>query len=245
MFDEVLELTADNPDIPFKELIGSPRAWAWRSAGRSCSASADRRKADAGMDEAIRSPRWRTRRRWAGPTCSRRRCTSRWRDDRSRRSSDHAQKVFEIAERLGDAFSRSWARLWLGYAALVAGDAERAVEEFTRTLTEIDERGAGREALAWSIAALGSALVAAGRGRPGHRGRSPRRSRCARTSARSTTRCGPASRSAASLLERGSEADVEEAAEQLHVALEIAQRMGHVLYIDLLNRHLERIPTTA
>jgi hypothetical protein len=49
----------------------------------------------------------------------------------------------------------------------------------------------------------------------------------------------------ASLLERGSEADLEEAAEQLNLALEIAQRMGHVLYIKLLNRHLERIPTTA
>ena len=29
------------------------------------------------------------------------------------------QQVFEIAERLGDAFSRSWARYWIGYAALV------------------------------------------------------------------------------------------------------------------------------
>ncbi len=49
----------------------------------------------------------------------------------------------------------------------------------------------------------------------------------------------------ASLLERGSEADLEEAAEQLHLALHIARRMGHVLYIELINEHLERIPTTA
>jgi hypothetical protein len=49
----------------------------------------------------------------------------------------------------------------------------------------------------------------------------------------------------ASLLERGSEADLEEAVEQLNLALEIAERMGHVLYVSLINKHLERITTTA
>ena len=156
----------------------------------------------------------------------------------------HAEKVFEIAERLGDAFSRSWARLWLGYAALVAGDAERAVEEFTRTLTEIDERGAGREALGLVHRALGSALVAAGEV---DRGIETGREAIAFALDLGSVHFEMWAREAlgASLLERGSEADVEEAGEQLHAALEIAQRMGHVLYIELINGHLERIPTTA
>ena len=156
----------------------------------------------------------------------------------------HAQRVFEIAERLGDAFSRSWARLWLGYAAHVAGDPERAVEEFTRTLTEIDERGAGREAIPLVRRGLGLALVAAGkvdRGIEVGRGAIPMAVDVGSIHFEMWTR----EALGASLLERGSEADLEEAAEQLHLALDIAQRMGHVLYIEVINRHLERIPTTA
>jgi len=152
--------------------------------------------------------------------------------------------VFEIAERLGDAFSRSWARLWLGYAALVTGDAERAVEEFTRTLSEIEERGAGREALGLVHRALGTALVAAGEV---DRGIEVGRKAISFAVDLGSVHFEMWTREAlgASLLERGSEADLEEASEQLHKALEIAQRMGHVLYIELLNGHLGRIPTTA
>ena len=31
--DEVLELTADDPEIPFRELVGSPRIWAMTVLG--------------------------------------------------------------------------------------------------------------------------------------------------------------------------------------------------------------------
>ena len=196
LFDEVLELTADNPDIPFKELIGSPRAWALAVRGAILFCLGRQEEGRRGIDEAIRLAEVED-----GETLG-------WvhmfaasvhfsgGEMTVEEVADHAEKVFEIAERLGDAFSRSWARLWLGYAALVTGDAERAVEEFTRTLSEIEERGAGREALGLVHRALGSALVASGevdRGIEVGRG-ADRLSRW--TSARSTTRCGPASHSA-------------------------------------------------
>ena len=244
MFDEMLELTADNPDIPFKELIGSPRAWALAVRGTILFCLGRQEEGRRGIDEAIQLAEVED-----GETLG-------WvhmfaaavHFSGGEMSVDevvhHAQKVFEIAERLGDAFSRSWARLWLGYAALVTGDAERAVEEFTRTLSEIEERGAGREALGLVHRALGTALVAAGEV---DRGIEVGRKAISFAVDLGSVHFEMWTREAlgASLLERGSEADLEEAAEQLNLALEIAQRMGHVLYIELLNGHLGRIPTTA
>jgi hypothetical protein len=50
---------------------------------------------------------------------------------------------------------------------------------------------------------------------------------------------------AVSLLARREEGDVGEAAEHLRTALTLAERSGHVLFIERINGHLERIPTTA
>ena len=50
-----------------------------------------------------------------------------------------------------------------------------------------------------------------------------------------------------SLLERGAEGDVEEAAEQLNLALELADASGTSLFVDLISSRAppERIATTA
>jgi adenylate cyclase len=244
MFDELLELTADNPDIPFKELIGSPRAWALAVRGSILCCLGRQEEGRRGIDEAIELAEvedgetlgwvhmFATSVHFSGGEMT------------VDEVVHHAQKVFEIAERLGDAFSRSWARLWLGYAALVSGDAERAIEEFTRTLSEIEERGAGREALGLVHRALGTALVAAGevdRGIEVCRGAIPYAVDLGSIHYEMWAR----EALGVSLLRRGAEADLEEAAEQLNLALEIAERMGHVLYVNLLHRHLERIATTA
>ena len=244
MFDELLELTSDNPDIPFKELIGSPRAWALAVRGAILYCLGRPEEGRRGIDEAIQLAEqedgetlgwvhmFATSVHFSGGEMT------------VDEVVHHAEKVFEIAERLGDAFSRSWARLWLGYAALVTGDAERAIKEFTRTLSEIQERGAGREALGLVHRALGSALVASGEV---DRGIDVGREAITYAVDLGSVHYEMWTREAlgASLLERGSEADLEEAAEQLHLALHIARRMGHVLYIELINEHLERIPTTA
>jgi tetratricopeptide (TPR) repeat protein len=244
MFDEVLELTADNPDIPFKELIGSPRAWALAVRGTMLCCLGRQEEGRRGLDEAIELAEAEDQETLGWVHMFAAAVHFSGGEMNVDEVVHHAQKVFEIAERLGDAFSRSWARLWLGYAALVSGDAERAVEEFTRTLREIDERGAGREALGLVHRALGTALVAVGevdRGIEVGRGAIPFALDLGSIHYEMWAR----EALGVSLLERGSEADVEEAAEQLHMALEIAERMGHVLYIELLNKHLERIPTTA
>jgi hypothetical protein len=46
-------------------------------------------------------------------------------------------------------------------------------------------------------------------------------------------------------LGRGKEGDVDEAAGHLRAALTLAERAGHVPYVERINGHLQRIPTTA
>jgi class 3 adenylate cyclase/tetratricopeptide (TPR) repeat protein len=244
MFDEVLELTADNPDIPFKELIGSPRAWALAVRGACLYCLGRPEEGQQGLDDGIRLAEVEDQETlgWAHMFAASVHFSG------GEMAVDevvhHAEACFEIAERLGDAFSRSWSRFWLGYAALVEGDAERAVGEFTRTLTEIDERGAGREARSLIHRGLGSALVAAGEVDRGIEiGR--RAITLAEDLGSIHNEMWAREAVAVSLLERGAAADIEEAAEHLRLALEVAQRMGHVLYVKLINGHLERIPTTA
>jgi tetratricopeptide (TPR) repeat protein len=244
MLDEVIELTAGNLDIPFKELIGSPRAWALAVRGTILCCLGRQEEGRRGLDEAIRLAEAEDQETLGWVHMFAAAVHFSGGDMSVDEVVHHAQACFEIAERLGDAFSRSWARLWLSYAALVSGDPERAVEECTRTLREIDARGAGREALGLVHRALGSALVAAGEVDRGIEvGREAIHYAVDLGSIHFEMWCREFL--GASLLERGSEADVAEAAEQLHLALEIAQRMGHVLYADLINRHLERIPTSA
>ena len=116
--------------------------------------------------------------------------------------------------------------------------------EFTRSLTEIEERGAGREAISLIHRGLGSALVAAGEVDRGiDIGR--RAIVLAEDLGSIHNEMWAREAVAVSLLERGSAEDVAEAAEHLRLALEIAQRMGHVLYVERINRDLERIPTIA
>ncbi len=244
MFDEVLALTADNPDIPFKELVGSPRAWALAVRGTILYCLGRPDEGRQGLDDGIRLAEAESQETLGWTHMFAATVHLSGGEIAVDEVVHHAQTCFEIAERLGDAFSRSWAHFWLGHAVLVEGDAERAVVEFTRTLTEIEERGAGREALSLIHGGLGSALVASGEVDRGiETGR--RAVALAEDLGSTLDEMWVRKAVAVSLLERGSAADIEEAAEHLRLALEIAQRIDHVLYVDLIKGLVEHIPTTA
>jgi class 3 adenylate cyclase/tetratricopeptide (TPR) repeat protein len=55
----------------------------------------------------------------------------------------HARHAVEIAEALGDAFSRVFSSAWLGVAHAMVGEVDQAQQCFERTLTLIAERGVG------------------------------------------------------------------------------------------------------
>src|SRR6266540_1434470 len=57
----------------------------------------------------------------------------------------HARQAVEIAEAIGDSFSRVVASAWLGLAHVTAGDAPEAQAVLGHTLEMIEKRGAGRE----------------------------------------------------------------------------------------------------
>ena len=162
MFDEVLALTADNPDIPFKELIGSPRAWALAVRGSILFCLGRPEEGRQGLDDGIRLAAVEDQETlgWTHMFAATVHLSG------GEMAVDevvhHAETCFEIAERLGDAFSRSWARFWLAMPLSWRAMPSGRSSEFTRTLTEIDQRGAGREALSLIHGGLGSALVAAG-----------------------------------------------------------------------------------
>ncbi len=242
--DEILELTADDPDVPFSELIGDPKAWALMVRGGVLIVRGDEAGGRRHLDQAIALATESSEETlgWAhmfaaithlsgGPMST-------------EELVHHATSAFEIAERQGDAFSRSWARYWLGYSALASGDPERAVAELTRALTEIEDLGAGRESRSVIHRDLGLALVAVGRldrgietGREAIRFAAELGSEHSELWAREGV--------AASLMKRGSPDDLAEAAEHLRAALVLAERFGHVLFVERINGHLERIPTTA
>ena len=160
--EEVLELTSRDVEVPFKELLGDPRAWAlmargacWVVMGREADGRQSIEEAIALAEESSQETLG-----WAhmfaatvhlvgGPMS----------DDEL---IAHVEAAFAIAERLGDAFSRTWAQAWVGYGALVAGDAERAIDDLTRALSDVDRRGAGREARPIILRGLGAAMIQAG-----------------------------------------------------------------------------------
>jgi adenylate cyclase len=75
-----------------------------------------------------------------------------------------AQRNYELTERLGDAFSRSWALVNLGFARAVHGDGAAGVDAVERADRLIREAmGEGGESEAWRGAIHAQALLAAAR----------------------------------------------------------------------------------
>jgi class 3 adenylate cyclase/tetratricopeptide (TPR) repeat protein len=69
----------------------------------------------------------------------------------------HARQAMEIAERIGDAFSRSWSWVFLGRAAAMAGDWQQAKEAIERSQAISREHRVAVEGDPWRLIVLGKA----------------------------------------------------------------------------------------
>ena len=244
MSEEIIELTTDDPDVPFAELVGDPRAWGLMARGAFLVALGHPAEGRQSVDEAIVLATESNQETlgWVHMFAAVSHLS--YADSPVDELVNHTQRAFEIAERLGDAFSRSWARFWLGYAALASGDTELAVTELKRALIEVEERGAGRDALSVIHRTLGSALVASGEVERGIEiGREA--VTIAQDLGSDQSELWARESLGLSLLERRTPQDLDEAAEQLQAALTLAERFGQVPFVERINGHLERIPTTA
>ncbi|MGI9084169.1 MAG: adenylate/guanylate cyclase domain-containing protein [Aeromicrobium sp.] len=243
MCEEILDLTVDDPQIPFAELVASPRAWAFIarsvglvSLGRSEEAheSIEHGLALAETDEETLG--------WAHMFAAMFHIL----DEAIELDElfEHVRIAWEIAERLGDAFSRTWARFWIAYATLQRGETEAAIDAFTRGLTAIRESGSGRESESWFRNGLAMATVASGRIDEGID-----TARQALTVAESQ---GVAAGMVLSrvllaewLLDRGGATDVDEATEHLRLAHDFAAEHAHVPHLTRIAALRDRLPATA
>jgi class 3 adenylate cyclase len=74
----------------------------------------------------------------------------------------YAQQALEIAERMGDSFSRTWSWYWLGYAQKERGEFERAVESLERSRAMSKERRTAVEAEPYRLATVAEAYAGLG-----------------------------------------------------------------------------------
>jgi predicted ATPase/class 3 adenylate cyclase len=74
----------------------------------------------------------------------------------------HAQQALEIAERIGDSFSRTWSWYWLGFAQKERGEFEQAVESLERSRAISRERRTAVEAEPYRLSVLGEAYAGLG-----------------------------------------------------------------------------------
>jgi tetratricopeptide (TPR) repeat protein len=81
----------------------------------------------------------------------------------------HAQQALEIAERIGDSFSRTWSWYWLGFAQKERGEFEQAVESLERSRTISKERRTAVEAEPFRLSVLGESYAGLGDATRGRR----------------------------------------------------------------------------
>jgi class 3 adenylate cyclase/tetratricopeptide (TPR) repeat protein len=73
-----------------------------------------------------------------------------------------AQQALEIAERIGDSFSRTWAWFFLGFAERMQGRWQEAIEALERSLTMARERRTAVEGDGWRLLMLGESYLGLG-----------------------------------------------------------------------------------
>jgi class 3 adenylate cyclase/tetratricopeptide (TPR) repeat protein len=74
----------------------------------------------------------------------------------------HATRAYEIAERIGDAFSRLWAIFWLGYARHLSGKSSEAIAAIEQSIELGREARTALEVESLRLAALAEALLGSG-----------------------------------------------------------------------------------
>jgi tetratricopeptide (TPR) repeat protein len=74
----------------------------------------------------------------------------------------HAQQALEIAERIGDSYSRAWAWCWVGFAERGRGEWRRAIDALDRSVAISDERRTAVEGSSLRLALLGECYLGLG-----------------------------------------------------------------------------------
>jgi predicted ATPase/class 3 adenylate cyclase len=163
LLDEALELAGDDHGAGAGIIIGCPYAFAVQFKGVACRERGEFERAEELMDAALRIAAEQ-----GDPE------TESWtRGQKALLLSAHgepdravalAQRNYELTERLGDVFSRTWTLTTLCWVLLQVGDADGALDAIERAERLYREAmGSGGEAEAWRVALYALALLGVGR----------------------------------------------------------------------------------
>jgi adenylate cyclase len=161
MLDRALELAGDDTDVAAGVGVGCPYAYCLIFKGGAMvnlgELAAARESIDRGMALAREKGDIETV-GWGHMWCT-------WHaylsgDDEGVLS--HARQTVEIADRIGDSFSRVWSWQWLGVAEILGQNWDQAIEALERSQEIASERRAAVDAESWRLNFLGQAYVGAG-----------------------------------------------------------------------------------
>ena len=162
LLDEALELAGDDPTVGAGIVIGCPYAFAIHFKGVILRERGQFERADELFDEALRIAEAR-----GDPETE---CWTRGQKAllaSARGEPDAlrlAERNFELTERLGDVFSRTWALVYVAFVRLDIDDPAGALEAIERAESLYREAmGGGGEAEAWRGALRAQALTRVGR----------------------------------------------------------------------------------
>jgi class 3 adenylate cyclase/tetratricopeptide (TPR) repeat protein len=143
--DRVLELTAEDPQLGAGIIVANPHAWAtsFRTPPLMTLGRMEEARC-AAAEGAELCRRWdRESLGWTyGFMVG---MTAQGSDPAGPETVAHARQAVEVAEQLGDAFSRINALHWLGVALLLTGDPAEANRLLESCIGSVESRGAGRE----------------------------------------------------------------------------------------------------
>jgi predicted ATPase/class 3 adenylate cyclase len=241
ILDEALELAGDDHNAGAGIIIGCPYAFALHFKGVLRRERGQFEEAEEFMERALRVAAEQGDPETECWTRGQMAILASGRGD-TKAATALAERNYELTERLGDVFSRTWALTYLCFVRLDVGDGEGAldaIERGERIYREAMNRGG--EAEAWRRALRAEALVAVGRTADGleeaERAVQVAREREMRWSQPRTLRALAAARAASG--------DAEGAVEALNEAAAVAREIGFVTELQAVEATRERAKVEA
>ena len=241
LLDEALEWSGDDQSAGAGIIIGCPVAFAVHCKGALCRERGQFAEAEELLEQALRIATEQGDPETESWTRGQIAILASVRGD-TKAAMALAERNYELTERLGDVFSRTWALTYLCFVRLGAGDGEGALDAIERAERLYREAmNGGGEAEAWRRALHAEALVAVGRTPEGleeaERAVQVAREREMRWSQPRTLRALAAARAASG--------EADGAREALDQASAVAQEIGFRTELDAIEVDRERIQVKA
>jgi class 3 adenylate cyclase/tetratricopeptide (TPR) repeat protein len=234
LLDEALELAGDDHTAGAGVVIGCPYGFALHFKGVIARERGELDRADELFDAALRIAAEHGDPETESWTRGQKAILADYRGDAD--ALAQAERNFELTDRLGDVFSRTWALVYVCFVRLDVGDPAGALEAIERAEAIYREAmGGGGEAEAWRAALHAQALTRSGRTEDGlteaERAAKIARDRGMRWSAPRTLRALAEARLASG--------DTEGAMEAWEEGAEVARQVGSAMELESIEQERE------